>query len=158
MRRVGWVLVASLALAGGAVAQEKRKPPYYASISAGKAMMRTGPGRTYPATWLFVRADLPVRVIEIYKEWRKVEDPAGTQGWMLATLLSEQRTAYVRDGVAELRDRPSPGARVQWRAEKGVVGKLSQCGGGWCRLDVHGQAGFVEVPRLWGVDAGEALP
>jgi SH3-like domain-containing protein len=160
MRRIGSLLAAAaaLALAGGAVAQEKRKPPYYASIQAGKARMRTGPGRTYPASWLYVRADLPVRVVETYKEWRKVEDPGGTQGWMLGSLLSATRTGYVIDPVAELRERPSPGARVVWRAEKGVIGKLSQCGNGWCRLDVNGQAGFVEVPRLWGVEPGEALP
>ncbi|WP_375287496.1 SH3 domain-containing protein [Sphingomonas sp.] len=160
MRRIGSLLAAAaaFALAGGAVAQEKRKPPYYASIQAGKARMRTGPGRTYPASWLYVRADLPVRVVETYKEWRKVEDPGGTQGWMLGSLLSATRTGYVTEPVAELRERPSPGARVVWRAEKGVIGKLSECGNGWCRLDVNGQAGFVEVPRLWGVEPGEALP
>ena len=160
MRRIGSLLAAAaaLALAGGALAQEKRKPPYFASIQAGKARMRTGPGRTYPASWLYVRADLPVRVVETYKEWRKVEDPGGTQGWMLGSLLSLTRTGYVNEPVAELRERPAAGARVLWRAEKGVIGKLSQCGGGWCRLDVNGQAGFVEAPRLWGVDAGETLP
>jgi SH3-like domain-containing protein len=39
-----------------------------------------------------------------------------------------------------------------------VVGRLSECGGGWCRLDVKGQAGFVEVADLWGVEGGERLP
>lgn len=159
MRRWIWALaLAALVASDAAWAQAKKKPPYYASISAGRARMRTGPGRTYPASWLYVRADLPVKVIDIYKEWRKVEDPGGTQGWMLASLLSEARTGYVQRAVAELRDRPSAGARVVWRAEPGVVGKLSQCGGGWCRFDVHGQAGYVEAVRLWGVVSAETLP
>lgn len=147
----------ALGVADVADAQAK-KPPYYASISAGRARMRAGPGRTYPASWLYVRADLPVKVVAVFKEWRKVEDPGGTQGWMLAALLSETRTGYVRDQIAELRDRPAPGARVVWRAEPGVVGRVSQCGNGWCRLDVKGQAGFVEAARLWGVDTAETLP
>lgn len=151
--------IAALGLAGSdALAQAKRKPPYFASISAGQARMRTGPGRTYPATWLYRRADLPVRVVETYKEWRKVEDPGGTQGWMLATLLSETRTGYVRDGVAELHERPAAQSRVLWRAEKGVVGRLSQCANGWCRIDVRGQAGYVEAAQLWGVEPTETLP
>lgn len=158
MRRMicGLALVA-LGVADVADAQAK-KPPYYASISAGRARMRAGPGKTYPASWLYVRADLPVKVVAVFKEWRKVEDPGGTQGWMLAALLSETRTGYVRDRIAELRDRPAPGARVVWRAEPGVVGRVSQCANGWCRLDVKGQAGFVEAARLWGVDARETLP
>ena len=158
MRRMicGLALVA-LGVADMADAQAK-KPPYYASISAGRARMRAGPGRTYPASWLYVRADLPVKVVAVFKEWRKVEDPGGTQGWMLAALLSETRTGYVRDQIAELRDRPAPGARVVWRAEPGVVGRVSQCGNGWCRLDVKGQAGFVEAAKLWGVEPTETLP
>jgi SH3-like domain-containing protein len=154
----GLALMAAGLMAAGAPAQEKRKTPYFASISAGKAMMRTGPGRTYPAVWLYVRPDLPVKVVETYKEWRKVEDPGGTTGWMLGALLSETRTGFIREGVTELRERPAPGARVVWRAEKGVIGRVNQCGGGWCRLDVHGQAGFVEAARLWGVEAAETLP
>ena len=42
--------------------------------------MRTGPGRNYPGIWLYKRRDLPIRVIQIYPNWRKVEDPDGEQG------------------------------------------------------------------------------
>src|SRR3546814_3790582 len=89
--------------------------------------MRTGPARTYPATWLYVRADLPIKVVAVYRDWRKVEDPDGTQGWMLVNLLSSQRTAIVRDAIAELRAAPDAGAAVNWRAEPGVVGRISKC-------------------------------
>ncbi|GAA0674288.1 SH3-like domain-containing protein [Sphingomonas insulae] len=152
--------LAMLAVDGSARAAEAKKTlPYYASISAGRARMRTGPDKTYPASWLYQRADLPVRVIATFKQWRKVEDPDGTQGWMLAALLSERRTAIVR-GVqpADMLERPSAGAKLSWRAAPGVVGRLSECGGGWCRLDVRGQAGFVSVDTLWGVEGGERLP
>lgn len=148
-------------LAGGAHAQavkEKPKPPYFASISAGKARMRSGPGRNFPATWLYVRAGLPVRVVDVFKTWRKVEDPGGTQGWMLGALISSTRTGVVQGSVTELRDRPAFGAKVLWRAEPGVIGRVSQCARGWCRFDANGQAGFVEATRLWGVSPEEVLP
>lgn len=151
---LGLALATGLALPDPAVAQS-RKPPYYASISAGKARMRTGPGRNYPASWLYRRADLPIRVVDIYKEWRKVEDPGGTQGWMQANLLSDRRTGFIVDGIATLRDAPSATGRVHWRAAPGVVGRVSKCARGWCWFDVGGQAGYVEQARLWGVDPGE---
>jgi SH3-like domain-containing protein len=158
-----WSVSALVAASGVADAAPARAgaaatKPYYGSIAASRARMRSGPGRTYPATWLYVRADLPVRVIDTFKEWRKVEDPGGTQGWILGTLIGRTRTAMVAaaEPVA-LRDRPF-GARVLWRAAPGVVGRISQCGNGWCRLDVHGQAGFAEIAGLWGVDAEEVLP
>jgi SH3-like domain-containing protein len=46
-----------------AAAQDKQ-PPYWASIASGEAMMRKGPGRNYPGTWLYKRRDLPVRVVK----------------------------------------------------------------------------------------------
>ncbi|SOB86963.1 SH3-like domain-containing protein [Sphingomonas guangdongensis] len=153
---IGAVVVAGLVLPG-AVEAQRRATPYFASISAGKAMMRTGPGRNYPASWLYVRAGLPIKVIDIYKEWRKVEDPGGTQGWMLGALLTETRTAIVVDTVLELRDTPRTGGRVQYRAAPGVVGRISKCTSGWCWFDVRGRAGYVEAIHLWGVDPGEEI-
>lgn len=157
MRTITVILAASLAAA--TAAQEPPEPPYWASIAAGKARMRTGPARTYPASWLYQRADLPVRVVAVFKEWRRVQDPDGTEGWMLGGLISSTRTAVVRspEPIA-MRERPAPASKLLWRAAPGVVGRLSECGDGWCRFDVKGRAGFVEVSGLWGVEAGERLP
>ncbi|HEV2865763.1 MAG TPA: SH3 domain-containing protein, partial [Allosphingosinicella sp.] len=84
-------ILLSLMLAGFSLAaaqgQSSRSTPYWASIASGQAMMRAGPGRNYPGTWLYVRRDLPVRVVEVYESWRKIEDPDGTTGWMLVNLL-----------------------------------------------------------------------
>ena len=152
-------IAAALMAMPASAAPTKQSFPYYASISAAKARMRTGPAHTYPASWLYQRADLPVRVIGAFKEWRHVEDPDGTQGWMQGNLVSSTRTAIVRGKeAAPMLDRPAAGAPLKWRAAPGVVGRISRCGGGWCRLDVKGQAGFVEIANLWGVEPGETLP
>ena len=89
------LLIAGLMSLDVAAAQTPRPLPYWASIASGRAMMRTGPGQNYPGTWLYVRPDLPIRVVEVYRDWRKVSDPEGTTGWMLVRLLSDQRTAIV---------------------------------------------------------------
>ncbi len=154
---LGLVAVA-LVVPDAAVQAQARKTPYYASISAGQARMRTGPGRNYPISWLYQRAGLPVKVVAIYKEWRKVEDPGGTQGWIQGNLLTDKRSALVVDTIVTLRDQPRANGRMQYRAEPGVVGRISRCSAGWCWLDVRGQAGFVETSHLWGVDPGEDVP
>lgn len=159
MRR-GWML-AALALLGAsaAPAQEQRATPYWASIASGEAMMRTGPGRNYPATWLYKRADLPIKVVEVYPSWRKVEDPDGTTGWMLVALLSERRTALVTGSEARpIRKEAGESAAVAYLAEPGVVGRISKCASGWCRIEIGGKAGFIATGHIWGVDPGEALP
>jgi SH3-like domain-containing protein len=140
-----------------ASAAEEKVPPYWASISASAARMRTGPGEQYPATWLYNRAGLPVRVIKTYPDWREIRDPDGAEGWVFAKLLTSKRTAMVMGAVRELRVSPDPGATVRWRAQPGVVGTISSCAAGWCELNVDGRKGYVETGALWGVDPGETL-
>jgi SH3-like domain-containing protein len=86
-----------LSLAVPAAAQDKQ-PPYWASIASGQAMTRAGPGKNYPGVWLYQRRDLPIRVVKKYENWRMIEDPEGTRGWMLVSLLSDRRTAVVKPG------------------------------------------------------------
>ena len=162
MRSVGWTAiisgVACLSLVAiDAADAQRRKPPYYASISAGEARMRTGPGKNYPVSWEYRRADLPIKVVDIYKDWRKIEDPGGTQGWMQVGLLADRRTAIVVGQAIEMRASASPDARINWRAAPGVVGRISDCDRGWCRYEVGRRSGYVQQARLWGVDPGERL-
>jgi SH3-like domain-containing protein len=157
LRKLLIILIVLSSVAGNAVFAQS-KPPYWASISAGQAKMRTGPGRQFPASWLYQRSNLPVRVIKTYPNWRKVEDPDGTQGWIQANLLSEDRTGLVRGEIRPLRDAPDAEARIIWRAEPGVVGKLSECRRGWCKLDVRGRIGYIEAMHIWGVDPQETKP
>ena len=79
MLRKGVLAAVVLALAAPAAAQDK-KPPYWASIASGEAMMRAGPGRNYPGVWLYKRRDLPVRVVKIFPNWRMIEDSEGARG------------------------------------------------------------------------------
>jgi SH3-like domain-containing protein len=144
-------------LSAPAAAQEK-KPPYWASIASGEAMMRTGPGRNYPGIWLYKRRDLPVRVVKTYPNWRMIEDPDGTRGWMLVTLLSDTRTAIVKPGGPRpIHAEPSAGSKVRYRAEPGVVGRIEQCTAGWCRISVGKREGHIRSSDIWGISEQEQL-
>ncbi len=151
------IAVGLLCAAIPASAQDK-KPPYWASIASGEAMMRSGPGRNYPGLWLYKRRDLPVRVLQVYPNWRKIEDPDGEQGWMLVTLLSDRRTAVVKPGAArDIRTKPAANAPVRYRAEAGVVGRIDQCEGDYCRIEIARRAGYIARGDLYGIGAGETI-
>lgn len=146
-----------LAFAAPAAAQEKR-PPYWASIASGQAMTHTGPGRNYPNVWLYQRRDLPVRVVKKYENWRLIEDPDGAQGWMLVSMLSDRRTAIIKDGEPRsIHSNPDGGAKIQYQVERGVVGRISKCKDGWCRIEFGSRRGYVHMSDLWGVSDGEVV-
>jgi SH3-like domain-containing protein len=152
MRR-GLSLLLVLLLSVPAAAQE-RAVPYWASLRAGEVNMRVGPSENFPIDWVYRRQGLPVKVLRINQGWRLVQDPDGTQGWVVARLLTPERGAIVvGDGLAEMREAADAGARVLWRAEPGVVGALGDCDDGWCEFAVDTRKGWVRAARLWG--AGE---
>lgn len=151
-------LLAGLLSLVPAAAQPPRATPYWASIASGRAMMRTGPGQNYPGTWEYRRADLPIRVIEIYHDWRKIQDPDGATGWMLVRLLADQRTAIVRGTEPRaMHEAPDDATPIRYRAQPGVVGRVSRCADGWCRFDVHGRDGYIRIDQIWGVDPNETI-
>lgn len=147
----------ALSLAVPAVAQDKQ-PPYWASIASGQAMTRAGPGKNYPGVWLYQRRDLPIRVVKKYENWRMIEDPEGTRGWMLVSLLSDRRTAVVKAGEPRPIHASADGAsRVRYNAEQGVVGRIEKCREGWCHIAVGKREGYIRTSDIWGVSDGEVV-
>jgi SH3-like domain-containing protein len=136
----------------------EKVPPYWASIASGEAMIRTGPGRNYPGTWLYKRRDLPVRVVKLYSNWRLIEDPDGTRGWMLVTLLSDRRTALVKAGAPRpIHEKRDPSSRVAYLAEQGVVGRIEKCDGAMCKFSVGNRSGWIAEGDVYGTTPQEKL-
>ncbi|AJA09135.1 hypothetical protein SKP52_11175 [Sphingopyxis fribergensis] len=145
------MILLSLAVVGPASAQsDPVQLPYWASISVDEARMRKGPSPDVPVIWEYRRKDLPVKVVARFETWRKIEDPDGTRGWMAARLLSRTRTAIVTGDIRPMREDASISAAVAYRAEPGVVGRITECEDGWCRFDVKGRKGWIQTDHIWG--------
>ncbi len=149
------LLVATfLILAAAPVQAQDREVPYWASLRFDEVNMRVGPSESYPVDWVYHRAMLPVKVVRLYQGWRRVRDQDGAEGWIVARLLDPDRTAVViGKGLAPMRAEGNGASALRWNLEPGVVGRLGDCDGDWCELDVKGHKGWVEQKRLWG--AGE---
>jgi SH3-like domain-containing protein len=146
----------AVALLGGAALAQKVGDsglplPRFVSLAGDSINVRSGPGRTYPIRWVYSRLGLPVRIVEEFDAWRKVEDHEGDVGWIHGSLLSRRRTVIVTAEVAQLHRTPARDARVLLRAERGVIGRLLDCDTAWCFLDVDGTRGWMERGALWGV-------
>ena len=145
------LLTALLLVAAFPAQAQDREVPYWASMRVDKVNMRVGPSENYPIDWVYRRAMLPVKVVRLYQGWRRVRDQDGAEGWIVARLLSPERTAVVvGEGLAAMRAEGSEGAALRWKLEPGVVGKLGDCDAGWCELSVGAHEGWVEQKRLWG--------
>lgn len=128
--------------------------PRFASLASGEVNVRTGPSTDHPIRWVYARAGLPVRVVEEFDVWRRIEDPDGETGWTRANLLSVRRTAMVRgEAMLDLRRSAAADARVVAQVEPGIVAEFQGCEANWCQIEVEGARGWLPRDRLWGVAA-----
>ena len=161
MRAVaGVVLALALSIQGGISARAaggaEAPLPYFGALRADKVNLRAGPGDRYPIEWVYVRRDWPVEVIAHFDHWRRVRDWEGTEGWVHEKMITQQREVIINGGIRALRQSPDPNAPLVARAEPGVMAKLDECRGDWCRIAAGETVGWVQRSDLWGVPATDA--
>lgn len=126
--------------------------PRFASLAAPEVNVRTGPSTDHPVRWVYSRLKLPVRIVEEYDVWRRIEDPDGETGWTHSSLLSQRRTVLIKGpGIQEMRRSAAVDGRVVARVEPGVIGELVDCDADWCRIEVADERGWLPRDVLWGV-------
>jgi SH3-like domain-containing protein len=135
--------------------------PRFVSLRSSRVNVRRGPGQDYDVAYIYVRAGMPVEIIQEFDNWRRIRDWEGDEGWVFHSLLSGRRTVMVtpweRSGQSALRQSADMEARIVAYLEPGVVAEASQCNGAWCRIRGEGFDGWIEQEKLWGVYPDETL-
>ncbi|MEM1316128.1 MAG: SH3 domain-containing protein [Pseudomonadota bacterium] len=131
--------------------------PRYVSLKAAKANIRRGPGLDRRVDWVFLRRGMPLQVIAEHGHWRRVRDMDSAVGWVHYSLIRGDRTAVVREEIADIRDDPSEAGRTVARAERGVVMALEACEAGWCEVSKGRVEGWVEKAAIWGAGRDEVF-
>jgi SH3-like domain-containing protein len=150
-----FLMLACVTAAQPAAAQEELPLPRYASFKSNEVNVRAGPGENYPKRWVYQRIAMPVLIIDQQETWRQISDYQGVVGWVSVNLLTSRRTAIVIETRRTLRDSPDENARPVAFLEPGVIGRLEECNGDWCRLEGKGFKGWLKRTEIWGVNPTE---
>ncbi|WP_312846798.1 SH3 domain-containing protein [Stappia sediminis] len=169
MRRLVPLLILAAYLAGGAQAQAqatKTGPsglpvPRFVSLKSDRVNVRKGPSREHDIAWTFVRAGLPVEIVQEFDNWRRVRDWEGEEGWVFHSLLSGRRTGLVTpwesSSTTPLRADASSDATILAELKPLVLVNVAGCSEGWCEVSANGYDGWVDQTRLFGVYPDETF-
>ncbi len=135
--------------------------PRFVTLKTGKVNVRRGPSSNHEVAFVFQSKGMPVEITSEFENWRKIRDSDGAEGWILQSMLSGKRNAYValwnKDKQVTLHARKDPESGDTAILQAGVVAAIEDCDGQWCELNAEGHKGFAQQSLLWGVYPGEVV-
>jgi len=146
------------ALAHAADSENKQPLPRFASLRIQPVNLRAGPGERYPIEWVFVRKDVPIEIVAEFDNWRRIRDWQGAEGWVHERMVAPKRGVIVVGNTRALHRQPDPNAPLVARAEVGVIARLIECAGQWCRIEADDTTGWLQRNEVWGVFPDETVP
>ncbi len=132
--------------------------PRFVSTKSVPVNVRAGPGRRYPIKVAF-KVKVPVQIIDEYRDWRKIRDWDGDEGWIHNLLLDGRRKLLVNKDTVLLLSEPDNYASIKAKLSRNVVMQVQNCTPVWCKVTVLSisATGYVKPNEVWGVFKDEVI-
>ena len=132
--------------------------PRYVSLKSNDANIRVGPSMNYPIKIKYVIKHYPLKVLDEYEEWRKVEDYKKNIGWIHKRLISGTRTGIVlskENKNIELFN--TFDIVVIGEIGEGNIINLEKCKIDSCLVSKGNFKGWMSKKYIWGVEEKEII-
>ena len=132
--------------------------PRYVSLKSNDANIRVGPSKNYPIEIKFIKKNYPLKILEEYEDWRKVEDFQKNFGWIHKSLISGTRTGIVlSNGNKTLKLLNTLNGNVIGEIGSGNIVFLEKCKIDWCLVSFGDYRGWIDKKNIWGVKEKEII-
>ncbi len=124
-----------------------------ASIKTSKANLRSGPGKYYPIKWVYIKKKWPIKIIDQFHHWRKVETINNSKGWFHKSQISSKKTSLIIQPDF-LRKKPVSNTRKIAFLSKRLIVDIIKCKIYWCKIEVKDRrfSGWYKKSYLWESD------
>ena len=132
--------------------------PRYVSLKSNDANIRVGPSINYPIEIKYIVKNYPLKVIEEYEDWRKVEDFKKNIGWIHKSLISGTRTGIVlSEDNKNIELLNTLDGNIIGEIGKGNIIYLEKCKIDWCFISSGNFKGWMDKKHIWGVKQNEII-
>ena len=123
---------------------------YFLTLRNDQVNLRQGPSFEHPIKILYKKKYLPVLVIDISDNFRKIKDHENNSGWIHISQLSKKKAALtVKDDLLMLQ-KPNIYSKPLAIIEKGRLCLIIKCKNDWCKIKVNKFSGWIKKKDLWG--------
>ena len=132
--------------------------PRYVSLKSDDANIRVGPSKNYPIEIKYIKKNYPLKVLEEYEEWRKVEDFKKNIGWIHKSLITGTRTGVViSNDNRTIKFLNTLNGNIIGEIGSGNIVFLERCKIDWCLVSSSNYKGWIDKKYIWGVKEKEII-
>ena len=132
--------------------------PRYVSLKSNDANIRVGPSKNYPIVIKYIKKNYPLKILEEYQEWRKIEDYKKNIGWIHKSLISGIRTGLVlsKENKNIVLLNTLDGIVIGEMGQGNII-HLEKCKIDWCLVSSGNFKGWMNKKYIWGVKEKEII-
>ena len=107
---------------------------YFSTLRYNTVNLRQGPSKDYPVKIFYKKKYLPVLVLDVSDNFRKIKDHENNTGWIHISQLSKKKAALIYEDQVTMFKNSTIFSTPLAVLEKGRLCLISRCSGEWCKI------------------------
>ena len=121
----------------------------FVMLKNNKVNVRFGPSFEYPIKYIYLKKNLPIKVIDKKENFRRIIDHKHNSGWIHTSQLRKSSSVILSEEQI-IFSKPSKFSKPIAIAEKGKLILIKKCKKNWCKTSVLNISGWILFDNFWG--------
>ena len=121
----------------------------YVMLKNNKVNVRYGPSFDYPIKYIYLKKNLPIKVIDKKENFRRIIDHKHNSGWIHTSQLKKSSSVILTKKQL-IFTKPSKFSEPIAVAEIGKLILITKCKNNWCKTNSDDLSGWILFDDYWG--------
>jgi len=123
---------------------------HYLALKNNKVNVRYGPGFDYPIKYIYIKKNLPLKIIDKKENFRRIIDFKKNSGWIHISQLKKNKSFILLEDKI-LFSKPTKYSKPIIKIAKGRLLVVKKCKKIWCRVKTDNYLGWLKTDNIWGL-------
>ena len=124
---------------------------YFLMLKYNKVNVRYGPNKDDQIKFVYKKKYLPLKVIDIKENFRKIIDHKNNNGWIHISQLKSPKSLIMMENKT-LFKKNSIFSKPIIKLEKGKLVLIKKCKENWCKIKTNKITGWLRTENVWGIN------
>ena len=121
----------------------------FVMLKNNKVNVRYGPSFEYPIKYVYLKKNLPIKVIDKKENFRRIIDHKHNSGWIHTSQLKKSSSIILTKNQF-IFSKPTKFSEPVAIAEKGKLILIKKCKENWCKSTNNEITGWILFDNFWG--------